>query len=339
MLARTLALGLLACGGLFASPAQAQQIVIQLDQQKADQLGLDASALEADLSEQMGDQLKLDNQQEFLQQMGAANMMATKGMGADYASNPQRFVLGGGVGTAVNAAGVRFGRGSEGLPAGGFSFQAALLAGLNLGAFSSNESAARRFMIYVDGLVAETNPDPFHASASNLGAHLQIKLIRPKKHEGLLEWGGLDVTTGYEYSHYRLALSQDLPVLAESLAWESTGTLQIETDSTSIPIELSTNVRLFVISAFVGGAVDISNSAITDSEMSLDGPIMVDYDGGRENIGSASVSLVDQGDAAGVTGRLFGGAQVNIFMVKVYGHLNVGFDNSFGGHIGGRIAM
>ena len=332
-------LGLLALLGLAPLSAHAQQIVIELDEQRAEQLGLDANALEADLRGQMGDDLKLDEQEEFLRQMGAANLMASKGMGVDYASNPQRFVFGGGVGTAVNAAGARFGKGDEGLPTGGFAFQAALLAGLNLGVASGNDSALRRFVLYVDGMVAETNPEPFHASTTNVATHLQVKLVRPKDHDGLIEWGGLDLTSGYEWSRYRLELSKELPVETDGLAWEATGTLAIESDAASVPIELSSNFRVLVLSAYLGAAADLALDSVTDSEIILAGPVFVDVQGGPENIGAASLSLEGQGLVDGVTGRLFGGAQVNIFFVKVYGHLNVGLDRSFGGHLGGRVAL
>lgn len=338
-LALHLALLAVAGGALAPAPAAAQQIVIELDEQRAKQLGVDPGVVEADLEQQMGEQLRLDDVDEFLRQMGAANMTASRGMGADYASNPQRIVFGGSVGTAVSAAGVRFGKGAEGMPAGGFAFQAALLAGVNLGVASSETSALRRFVLYVDGLVAETSPEPFLASTTNLGGHLQIKLVRPKPTEGLLEWGGLDLTTGYEWSRYRLELSQELPVLGQSLSWEADGKLAVFTDSASVPIELSTNLRFFVLSAFFGAAADVALDSSTDLEMSLVGPVLVEVDGGRENIGSASVSLARQGLIDGVTPRLFAGAQVNVFFVKAYGQLNVGFDQSFGGHLGGRIAL
>jgi hypothetical protein len=38
--------------------------------------------------------------------------------------------------------------------------------------------------------------------------------------------------------------------------------------------------------------------------------------------------------------RLFGGAQLNVLFFKVYGQLNVGLtDESFGGHLGVRVAI
>lgn len=324
---------------LLARSARAADIVIDIDEQAASRLGLNAAELEQQLRGQMDQDLKIDGQQEFLGMMGAANILAAKGMGADYASNPQRFVLGGGFGTAVNGAGVRFGRGAEGLPKGGFSFQAAALAGINLGIASPEESALRRFLLYVDGMVANTSPDPFQASTTNLGAHAQVKLIRPKPTSGLAEWGGLDLTSGYEWSRYNLALSQELPVEVEGLSWKATGKLGIETDSVSVPVELSTNLRIFVLSAYLGGAADVSLDSITKSEISVRGPVEYSIQGEDGRLGSASVDLGDSALVDGVSGRLFAGAQINIFMAKVYGHLNVGLDQSFGGHLGARIAM
>jgi len=196
---RSLLLALLVLLSFGSGSAHAQQLVITIDKSKASQYGLDPSTLQDSLNSQIGNDLKLADQEAFLQEMSVANALVTKGMGVDYASNPQRFVLGGGVGTAVSDAGVRFNRGADTLPLGGFAFQAAIMGGLNLGAFSDNDSFLRRFMIYGDGLVANTKLDPFLASATNLGAHVQLKLIRPKHHEGLLSgaaWTSPPATSG-----------------------------------------------------------------------------------------------------------------------------------------------
>lgn len=324
---------------LLAPTAAAQDIVIDINDQAAAKFGLNAQEIEDSLRGQMDQDLKIDGQAEFLAQMGRANILAAKGMGADYATNPQRFVLGGGFGTAVYGAGAGFGRGSEGLPEGGFSFQAAALAGINLGIASPEESQLRRLMLYADGMVASTNPEPFRASTTNLGFHAQLKMIRPPPAKGVFEWGGLDLTSGYEWSRYQLSLSQELPVEVEDLTWKARGTLAVETDSVSVPVELSTNFRVFVLSLFLGGAADISLDSITDSEISVRGPVEIQVQNQNGTLGSASVDLGESATVNGVTGRLFGGAQVNILMVKAYGHLNAGLDGGFGGHLGVRVAM
>ena len=337
---RILALALPALLALCGRPAAAQEVLIEIDEDLAQQLGMDPDELRDQLDGAMSADLKLDGQSEFLAQMSRANLMSMKGMGADYASNPQRFVLGGSVGTAVNSAGARFGRGDEGLPSGGFAFQAAILAGLNFGAFTDNDkSAARRFVLYVDGMTANTQLEPFRAKFLNLGTHLQIKLVGSAGDAKAVEWGGLDLTGGYELSHYELDLHQPLPVPSGDLTWDADGTLSVVSDGSSVPIELSSNLRLVVATLFLGGAADLHMRSEAASEISLGGPIQVDVEGEERKIGDAEVRLENRGGEVDMTGRIFGGAQVELWVVKVYGHLNVGFDNSFGGHLGLRVAM
>lgn len=147
------------------------------------------------------------------------------------------------------------------------------------------------------------------------------------------------MTSGYEWSRYRLSLSQELPVEVEEMTWKATGTLAVETDSVSVPIELSTNVRVFVLSLFGGAAADLSLDSTTESEISVRGPVEIQVQGQNGTLGSASVDLGERVGIEGVSGRVFGGAQVNLLMVKVYGHVNVGLDGGFGGHLGARVAM
>jgi hypothetical protein len=37
--------------------------------------------------------------------------------------------------------------------------------------------------------------------------------------------------------------------------------------------------------------------------------------------------------------RSAAGAQINVLWLKVYGHLNVAFDDTYGGHLGVRVAL
>jgi hypothetical protein len=45
------------------------------------------------------------------------------------------------------------------------------------------------------------------------------------------------------------------------------------------------------------------------------------------------------GIADELTPRVFGGVQVGLAVLKLYGHLNIGLNNSVGGHVGARIAL
>lgn len=325
-------------GLLGATPAWAQQVDVVIDDALAQQIGLDPDQVRADIRGATEGALKLDAPQEFLNQMATANAFATKGMGVDYASNPQRFFAGAALGTAVSGQGFSFVRGQDTLPTAGFAFQVSANAGLNLGAFSKDESFLRRFVVSVNGLWGQGLSGPFDAQLYNLGGHLQIKLIRPP-HKGVVEWGGLDVTGGYEISSYRLSLSDTLPLEVEGLKWDATGGFDIAAASQTIPIEVSTNLRLFVFTVYAGGGLDIRQQADTRGVLSLGGPLTASAQGETVTLGSVEASFDATGQAAEYAPRVFGGAQINVLFVKVYGHLNVGFDDTYAGHIGVRAAL
>ncbi len=321
-----------------ATPAWAQQIDVVIDEDLAAQAGLDAEQVRQEIRSATEGALKFDEPQAYLDDMAAANAFATKGMGVDYASNPQRFFAGASFGSATSGAGLSFLRGEETLPTAGFAFQVAANAGLNLGVLSKDESFLRRIVVSANGIWAQGASGPFDAELYNLGGHVQLKIIRPP-HEGIVEWGGLDLTSGYEISSYRLLLSETLPVATEGLRWDATGTFDVSAVSHTIPVEVSTNLRIFVVSAYAGAALDIRRTATATGKASLGGPVTASAQGHELEIGTVDARMGIVGTAAEYAPRLFGGVQVNVLFVKVYGHLNVGFDDTYAGHLGVRAAL
>ena len=333
---RTLTAGLL-LGIPLSGTAAAQEWVFNLQQDRLDQVGLDSADVEQNLTGAFSDELRVFDQTEFLEEMSEASVMAVKGMGVDYASNPQRFVLGFTVGSSASGAGVTFNRGDQSLPEGGFAFQMAAVGGLNLGAFSGEESFLRRIMVYGSGMVAQTSPEPFSASTYHAAGHIQLKLVRPEP-GGTVEWGGLDLTSGLELTNSSMSLAQGLPVEHDGFRWDAVGSYTVDTTATSIPIELSTNLRVFIVSVYAGAAVDLTQDAVANSTINLGGDLR--YTAGTEiDVGSAQLTIADEGRAAALTYRGFAGAQLNIFMVKAYGHLNVGLHGAVGGNVGLRVAL
>ena len=62
--------------------------------------------------------------------------------------------------------------------------------------------------------------------------------------------------------------------------------------------------------------------------------------GQTSKLGTAEVSMGQAGAVPEIPlPRAFVGTQLNIFVVKVYGHVNVAFDQGFGGHAGVRLAL
>ncbi len=322
------------------SMALAQQVRVQVDPQLAAQAGLDAEQIQQDIADKVDGTLHIDGHEEFLERMANANALSTKGMGVDYASNPQRFVVGASFGSSENGIAPSLTWGPEQLPEGGYSVQLSLMAALNLGFLSGDESVLRRFVLSVNGMALKGKTGVFEAEMQNLGAHLQFKMIRPP-HKGIVEWGGLDLTTGYELSRYHLQLSQTMPVEADAVRWDASGSFTLESNASTVPIELSTNMRLSVVGLYTGLGFDLrlgGSRATTD--LSLGGPLQIEYEGQKQRLGRVDATLVTNGLAADSSARVFAGVQANIFLVKVYGQLNWGpLDQSFGGHLGLRVAL
>jgi hypothetical protein len=329
---------------LVPSIASAQvRIDVELNQTAQD-AGLTDADVADPVNEIIASELKLDGLTGFLDSMAKAQAMSNKGMGADYASNIKKFEVGGSVSSALNGAGFSFKKGRETLPQGGFAAHVTLMGGINLGLLASKKNAfSKRFRLYGNGLYMPLpGGDAFGGTMYNVGAHLQVKIIRGADAK-ITEWGGIDITSGFEYAGYQLNLKRDLPLDAPieggEVTWTASGDYGLSATATSIPIEVSTNVRVAIMTGYLGGAVDIytGESAL---KANLSGPIKgtVKPTLKNERLGDATLAL----DAAGVPDayvpRVFAGGQLAIGPLKGYGHLNVGFNQTYGGHLGGRLA-
>ena len=325
--------------------AQAQDISFDLDDAKAQQLGIDTGDLEARVGGAIRDQLNLSDPDTYLGSFANATLMSTKGMGVDYASNPKKFSVGGTLGTAVSGVPLSFARGPEELPEGGYAFMASLYGGVNLGVLTpGDEGPLEHVLLYVNGLgFSPPSSREFQASMYNFGAHAQIKLGGPVSMK-VVEWGGIDLTGGYEQSFYRLQLSQGLPITQDldgaAVTWTAEGNYEISASAGTIPLELSSNLRLAVLTAYLGFGYDLDPTGATaDSDAVLSGPIEASAGGRTEDLGTATVSLAGDGIADPNQARVFVGAQANILVLKVFGHVNVGLNDTYGGFVGVRLAM
>lgn len=326
---------------LLVSLARAADVTVEVTlPAEAQQAGLDADALETELARTIGDQLRVVDLGAYMDQMADANVLSAKGMGVDYGSDMQRFAFGGAFGSAVNGAGAALDGGTaRGLPETGFALQIGAMAGVNLGALAGKDNALRRFKLYVNGMRARTDRAPFSATFLNYGAHAQVKVVKGGDKTDGVRWGGLDLTGGYEYSSYTLELREGMPITSDPLSWDATGTYTLSAAATSVPVELSTNLHVFVATVYGGLGYDQNLSGGASSTIGVSGPVTLTYQGRTEQVGSASVQVRQDGTVSPSTVRAFVGAQADVVFVKVYGQLNVTADRSFGGHVGVRAVL
>ena len=187
---------------LMPLPALAQSFTVTLDPGASDIPGFDADAMVSEMEGVVNSELKLDGQKKYLEQMANANAIATRGMGVDYATNFKKLVFGGSAGSGAAAAGLQLGSGDSLLPDFGWSAQMSVMAGLNLGLLAGKDSALNRVRIFGNGMAFKfPSSDGFQGSMVNYGAHLQVKIVGPLELK-VVEWGGIDLTAGYEGSTY-----------------------------------------------------------------------------------------------------------------------------------------
>jgi hypothetical protein len=311
--------------GFLPALAAAQTTVdFQVDDARAQLFGVDPTAAEQELSQTLTEALQLADPSRFMVSMAEAASIAGKGMGVDYASNPSKFVFGMSLGTGANANGLVLDRDPQSLPAGGFSAQTSAMVGVNLGLLAgtaSDEGMAiwDRFTVSAHGMSFKSPfaDRGFRGFMTNYGGHVTIKVIG-KGESGVWDWGGLDVTTGYEHATYRLDFTGNTPFSAgDDLTWDATGRYVLTSNADSIPFELSSNIRVSVITLFAGAGLDL-NVAETLGDGSITGPIRFQTNSGPEEIGTGTITNVASGEAEPFAIRGFGGIQLNILPLKLY---------------------
>jgi hypothetical protein len=178
-------------------------------------------------------------------------------------------------------------------------------------------------------------------SLQNVGGSLQLQLVKRANFK-IGAWNGLALTGGYDATLFRLKLEKDLPIDTTldgtEIGWDATGSYEIDATTSSIPLEVSTAVRVLVVTVFVGAGYDFV-TATANHTAALEGPVEAKRSGEDASLGTATVSLEGEADGDRQLFRGFGGAEVRIFAVKVYGQLNVANNDTIGGHFGLRFAM
>jgi hypothetical protein len=300
----------------------------------ASQIGTSRAALEAQVAGKLQSIFQTARVGDYLRSLADAQAFTTRGMGVDYASNFNAVM----VGVAGNAAfnvdkgvGAQSDNPDEKPPVVGFSPSVTFMAGLNLG------------LIGLDGLTIYGNYfqwsghlDQFDTEMHNWGAHAQLKLFGPgpeKLHNAVIRWGGFDITSGIEYARMKLTLSdhwnRDLPVGPANafVAVNAAGSFSVDMNTMSVPLELTTNLRLLYLLAIYGGVgfdwqvSGQSDMAISMSDMSIKGHVpgqTTEY-----ALGQASVNATESASPSAGRVRLIAGTQLNFLFVKLFVQLNV----------------
>jgi hypothetical protein len=308
------------------------------------------------ITDKINSEFQVPEMGSFLKAMSNAQSLANKGQGVSYATEHSLFVVGGGFGLgtsngtgSVNANG--------GLPPFGIGIQASGMVGVSLAKFPLPQLGPvdpKRITLFINFFTYsnDTLVSSLTVKANTFGIHAQYKLIDSKNVGGIgiLNWGGLAFTTGFDVSSnslkYKIGQSISTDISGSRVVWtpNSSSSLDLDASVFTIPLEISTNVRiLYILSIFAGAGIDL-NMGKSSISANLNGVISSTGAVNNSNAGSASLNINEnQGPTFGHL-RFFAGPQINLVPLKntnllsLYAQGNVSTGGNYGVHAGARIA-
>jgi len=312
------------------------------------------TTIDAALRAEIDKQFQVPNMTDFLGRMSNAQSITNKGLGVSYATDHSLFVVGGGLGVGLSSPSLTNIETNGGLPPVGLGVQGSVMAGISLAKFPLPELGPidpKRITLFVNyfGYSNDSLVSSLAIKTNTFGLHAQYKIISAKNIGGLglLNWGGVAFTTGFDVSSNSLTykVGQNITTTSggQTYTWtpNSNSTLVLEANSFTIPLEVSTSIRLAYILSFFGGAgVDLNFGKSTIAS-NLNGPVT-----GAGVSGTASAALTGGETQNPTFGhvRVFGGPQLNLVPLKntnvlsLYAQGNYSFGGHYGVHAGIRAA-
>ncbi|MGF1510091.1 MAG: hypothetical protein ACFB9M_11385 [Myxococcota bacterium] len=295
----------------------------------ATELGVSTSELEALIVEQVEALYGITDIERFLELSANAQNLTSKGLGVDYASDRRGIIVGVAASGALDAGdadiddleNIDFTNFDRAVPLG-VGAQLSVMVGYNF-----RRQGLERLTVYTNGLYTSYGVDEFDGRFTNFGLHGQYKVFGPYG-PSLARWGGIDVSSGVEFSRMVLTLKDDELVRDTTIVNEvgdaplttvGGGELSLLQTAWTIPLEVTTNVQLaYFFSLYGGFAGDIQ---FGNAELRADTDVALSS--GSLDVGTADVFADDSNGPTTAIFRLLGGVQFNIWKFKIFGQVNL----------------
>jgi hypothetical protein len=340
---------------LCLSPAAARaDVTVQLDpavgSNFASQYQLQLADLQQRVQARLEEAFNVLRPDEYMRAFADAAAFSAKGLGVDYATNPQVFSFGfsGNVTVAVGDQGFDP-KGAE-PPVAGVAANLALMLGVNVGHVIRNPYL-ERLVVYANGFTRGGKYKQLDMKLTSFGFHALYKVWVPTQGDRsrlLFEWGGIDVSSGLEIGHFRVSLAKNLEESFHidsgvsgqqaNLKLISQGELTVSADTFVVPIEASTNIRLLSLLSLYGGLGLDLVAGSGNLRIDLDGDLQgTAPQGNVVDLGTAHIVATSNHSPSAGRLRFFAGTQLNIWRLRVFAQANLAPDRAFGVAVGARI--
>jgi hypothetical protein len=254
----------------------------------------------------------------------------------DYASEATYFEVGGSVSFAMGIDRTYQPDNVQGFPIQGVGLNATVMGGLSLGFLGLPVMIFGNYM-----KIPTMDYGSMSGSLDNWGVHAQLRLLGPSRDTSalslLLRWGGIAITTGIDSSHMALGLSKKItssftysppnvqPVDVTAQA-DSNATFKVDMITRSIPLEITTSLRLLTfLTAYGGVGFDFqlggSNTMNLEANAAITGRVA--QMGTTQDLGTVSAKAKISADPSPAKVRGILGAQFNLFLLRVFAQINL----------------
>ena len=187
-------------------------------------------------------------------------------------------------------------------------------AGVNLGRWDHPA-----WTVFANGFYESQTVHGLDGHLTTTGVHVQRKVVPASEH-----WAGVDVTSGFEYA--RWTVGEAMPIHThftvtgtnnqkKTIDYLAAGTLDVRADTYTLPIEVTTGVRLGVLGLYGGAGIDLTAGS-SDIAAVLDGNLTVNTD--QEPIGTAKITASGSAGPDSFGLHALAGIELHTRHVRVY---------------------
>ncbi|MGB8299243.1 MAG: hypothetical protein WCG85_27750 [Polyangia bacterium] len=302
--------------------------------------GMTQAQLQTFLTSKLDQLFQATNAAGFIRNFGDAQSFTSKGLGVDYASEATYFEVGGAASFALGMDRTYQPGSTQGFPIQGVGLNATAMAGVSLGFLKIP------VMVFGNWMQVPTQRyGAMSGSLDNWGLHAQLRLWGPSRQASVLKtlvrWGGIAITTGFDSSHMGLGVSHDVSSnfsipnsVTSGVNVDVTGAasgnavFNIDMTTRSIPVEVTTSVRLLaLLTAYGGLGFDWQLGGGSNLDLNMNASMVGHVAGQTLDLGTALVHASANVAPSPAKVRGIVGAQVGLWLLRLFVQVNAANTN------------